>query len=110
MLWNRYETDKFFEYISEHTIHMDPILAQIDELLEGEELYQLIRSDFAIRYPKLESRTYRILVGPHSVKKYYWRRRSNSKSGTFLPPNLIEGSSIMNLFIWNSLSISVNDF
>ena len=31
---------------------MDPVLAQIDVLLEDEELYQRIRSDFAKRYPK----------------------------------------------------------
>jgi len=33
---------------------MDPVLAQIDVLLEDEELYQLIRSDFAKRYPLTE--------------------------------------------------------
>ena len=54
MLQDRYETDKFFEYISAQTIQMDPVLAQIDELLEDEELYQMIRKDFAKRYPKTE--------------------------------------------------------
>jgi IS5 family transposase len=33
---------------------MDPVLTQIDMILEDEELYQLIRSDFAKRYPKTE--------------------------------------------------------
>jgi len=54
MLQDRYEKDKFFEHISEQTVQMDPVLAQIDELLDDEELYQLIRNDLANRYPKTE--------------------------------------------------------
>ena len=54
MLQDRYETDKIFERILEQTNEMDPVLAQIDVLLEDEELYQLMRSDFAKRYPKTE--------------------------------------------------------
>ena len=54
MLQDRYEKDKFFEYILKLTIEMDPILAQIDELLEDEELYQLIRNDLAKRFPLTE--------------------------------------------------------
>lgn len=54
MLQDRYEIDKFFEYIALQTIEMDPVLAQIDVLLDDEELYQLIRRDFAKRYPLTE--------------------------------------------------------
>jgi IS5 family transposase len=54
MLQDRYETDKFFEYIIKLTIEMDPVLAQIDELLDDEELYQLIRNDLAKRFPLTE--------------------------------------------------------
>ena len=54
MLQDRYETDKFFEYIYQLTNEMDPVLAQIDVLLDDEELYQLTRSDFAKHYPKTE--------------------------------------------------------
>ena len=54
MLQDRYETDKYFEYIAEQTIKMDPVLAQINVLLDDEKLYQLIRSDFAKRYPQTE--------------------------------------------------------
>jgi IS5 family transposase len=54
MLQDRYETDKFFEHIIKLTIQMDPVLAQIDELLEDEELYQLIRNDLAKRFPLTE--------------------------------------------------------
>ena len=54
MLQDRYETDKFFEYISYQIVKMEPVLAQIDVLLDDEELYQLIRNDFAKRYPQTE--------------------------------------------------------
>jgi len=55
MLQDRYEKDKFFEHIFNLAAEMDPILFQIDRLLEDEALYQLIRSDLAKRYPKTES-------------------------------------------------------
>jgi len=54
MLQDRYETDKFFEHIIKLTIQMDPVLGQIDELLDDEELYQLIRNDLAKRFPLTE--------------------------------------------------------
>jgi len=54
MLQDRYETDKIFESILKMTNEMDPVLAQIDMLLDDEELYQLIRNDFAKRYPMTE--------------------------------------------------------
>jgi IS5 family transposase len=54
MLQDRYEKDKFFETIIKLTIEMDPILAQIDVLLDDEELYQLIRNDFTKRFPLTE--------------------------------------------------------
>ena len=54
MLQERYEKDKFFESIIKLTIEMDSVLAQIDELLDDEELYQLIRNDLAKRFPLTE--------------------------------------------------------
>lgn len=54
MLQDRYETDKLFESIFKLTNEMDPILAEIDQLLDDEELYQLIRKDLARRYPQTE--------------------------------------------------------
>ena len=54
MLQDRYETDKFFDNILTLTNEMDPVLAQIDRLLEDEALYQLIRNDLAKRYPQTE--------------------------------------------------------
>jgi transposase, IS5 family len=52
MLQDRYETDKHFDSILTLTHQMDPVLAQIDQLLEDEALYQLIRNDLAKRYPQ----------------------------------------------------------
>jgi len=55
---------------------MDPVLAQIDVLLEDEELYQLIRSDFAKRYPQTEvtgrkSTPVEVLLRMLTVKRLY---------------------------------------
>jgi len=54
MLQDRYETDKLFDNILKLTNQMDPVLAEIDQLLENEALYQLIRNDLAKRYPQTE--------------------------------------------------------
>ena len=54
MLQDRYGTDKIFESILKLTNEMDPILAEIDRLLDDEELYQLIRKDLAKRFPQTE--------------------------------------------------------
>jgi len=54
MLQDRYDTDKLFDSILTLTNQMDPILAQIDQLLEDEALYQLIRNDLTRRYPQTE--------------------------------------------------------
>ncbi len=51
MLQDRYKTDKLFSNILHLTHEMDPVLAQIDQLLEDEALYQLIRNDLAKRFP-----------------------------------------------------------
>ena len=52
MLQERNEKDKVFESIYHLVIEMDPELSQIDELLDDEALYQLIRTDFSKRHPK----------------------------------------------------------
>lgn len=54
MLQDRYQTDKIFEGILKLTNEMDPVLAEIDRLLDDEELNQLIRSNLAKRYPQTE--------------------------------------------------------
>jgi IS5 family transposase len=54
MLQDRYESDKLFNRILQLTFEMDPVLAQIDQLLDDEALYQLIRNDLARRFPHTE--------------------------------------------------------
>lgn len=76
MLQDRYETDKYFEYIRDQVIEIEPILAQIDVLLDDEELYQLIRNDFAKRYPKTEvtgrkSTPVEVMLRMLTVKRLY---------------------------------------
>jgi IS5 family transposase len=54
MLQDRYETDKLFRDILKLTNAMDPGLVEIDQLLDDEVLYQLIRHDLAQRHPQTE--------------------------------------------------------
>lgn len=55
MLLDRHEKDKFFEHIYTLSVEMDPEIAQIDRILDDEELYQLIRTDLAQRHPQSET-------------------------------------------------------
>jgi len=76
MLQDRYETDKIFESILKLTNEMDPILAEIDRLLDDEELYQLIRNDLARRYPQTEvtgrnSTPVEVILRMLAVKRLY---------------------------------------
>src|SRR5512133_687475 len=76
MLQDRYEPDKIFSDILHLTHEMDPILAQIDQLLEDEALYQLIRHDLAKRFPKTEqtgrnSTPVEVILRMLTVKRLY---------------------------------------
>jgi IS5 family transposase len=76
MLQDRYESDKMFERIYQLTNEMDPVLAQIDRLLEDEELYQLMRGDFAKRHRLTEvtgrkSTPVEVLLRMLTVKRLY---------------------------------------
>ena len=52
MLRDRYDDDPYFWTIIEQlTLEMEPELAQIDKLLEDDELFQLIKQDLAQRHP-----------------------------------------------------------
>jgi IS5 family transposase len=52
MLLDRYETDpRFWAIIEQLAIGMEPELAQIDKILEDDELFQLIKNDLAHRLP-----------------------------------------------------------
>ena len=53
MLRDRYESDPYFWSIIEQlAIEMEPELAQIDQILEDEALFQLIKQDMSQRYPQ----------------------------------------------------------
>ena len=76
MLQDRYETDKIFASILKLTNEMDPILAEIDQLLDDEELYQLIRKDLARRFPQTEvtgrkSTPVEVILRMLTVKRLY---------------------------------------
>jgi IS5 family transposase len=76
MLQDRYETDKIFENILKLTNEMDSILAEIDRLLDDEELYQLIRRDLAKRFPQTEvtgrnSTPVEVILRMLAVKRLY---------------------------------------
>jgi transposase, IS5 family len=77
MLQDSYETDKYFEHIiSQLMIELEPVLAEIDQLLEDEELYQLIRNDLAKRYPQTEvtgrkSTPVEVIIRILAVKRLY---------------------------------------
>ena len=52
MLVEHYPTDKRFEQLLGYMPELSPALRKIDEYLEDEKLYKLIRADLAKRYPK----------------------------------------------------------
>ena len=76
MLQDRHEIDKLFDSILKLTNQMDPVLAEIDQLLEDEALYQLIRNDLAKRYPMTEqtgrnSTPVEVILRMLAVKRLY---------------------------------------
>jgi IS5 family transposase len=76
MLVDRYESDKLFERILKLTNEMDPVLAEIDQILEDDELYQLIRHDLAKRFPLTEqtgrnSTPVEVVLRTLAVKRLY---------------------------------------
>lgn len=52
MLQDRHPTDKVFEEILPLVSRMDAVLIKVDQYLEDEELYQLVKADLSKRYPK----------------------------------------------------------
>lgn len=55
---------------------MDPVLAQIDQLLDDEEIYQLIRNDLAKRFPQTDqtgrnSTPVEVVLRMMAVKRLY---------------------------------------
>ena len=56
MLIDKHQADNIFRRVPELTIKMNPELTAIDELLDDDELFLMIRHDLARRYPQTESR------------------------------------------------------
>ena len=76
MLQDRYEIDKLFDSILKLTNQMDPVLVTIDQLLDDEALYQLIRNDLAKRFPMTEqtgrnSTPVEVILRMLAVKRLY---------------------------------------
>ena len=51
MLIDRYAPEDVFARVPELAAQTDPVLEQLDGLLEDDQLYQQVRSDLAQRYP-----------------------------------------------------------
>jgi IS5 family transposase len=52
MLRDRYELDNFFIDIVKHASEMEPVLVQIDGILDDDELYQMVRADMSQRFAR----------------------------------------------------------
>src|SRR6266568_2522794 len=50
MLRDRYETEDIFARVPRMAGRIDPVLKELDSLLDDDELYQQVRSDFGKRY------------------------------------------------------------
>lgn len=77
MLCERYEPDpRFWAIIEELAIEMDPGLAQINCILDDDELFQLIKNDLAQRYPRTQetgrkSTPVEVILRMLAVKRLY---------------------------------------
>jgi IS5 family transposase len=56
MLVDRYPVEEVFARVPELAARADPVLRQLERLLEDEPLFALVRADLARRYPKTASR------------------------------------------------------
>ncbi len=61
MLVDRYEAEDVFSRVPRMAERIDPVLSRLDQLLDDDELYQQVRSDFGKRY------RYTLVHGRHST-------------------------------------------
>src|SRR5450755_3023302 len=61
MLVDRYETEDIFARVPRMAGRIDPLLKELDTLLDDDELYQQVRTDFGKRY------RYTLVHGRHST-------------------------------------------
>ena len=55
MLRDRYEPMNLFAYIPTLSMHMDPVLTQMDTLLDDDVLFQAVKADLRKRFPHTAS-------------------------------------------------------
>ena len=52
MLRDRYDPMNLFAYIPTLSMQMDPVLTQMDTLLDDDVLFQAVKADLSKRFPK----------------------------------------------------------
>ncbi len=88
MLVDRYEAEDIFARVPQAAARIDPMLKELDRLLEDDQLYQQVRADFAKRYRST------LVHGRHSTPVevllrmlickhlYQWSRPGKPKGGS----------------------------
>jgi transposase, IS5 family len=51
MIVDRYDPVNLFELVPKLNLHFEPELARLDELLDDDELFNLVKADLLKRYP-----------------------------------------------------------
>ncbi len=59
MLVDRYQPEDIFVRVPQMTARIDPVLVELDQLLDDDELYQAVRADFGKRHRRT------LVAGPH---------------------------------------------
>ena len=63
MLVDRYDPEDVFARVPEVAAQTDPVLKELDQLLEDDQLYRQVRADFGKRYQ------WTLVHGRHSTPK-----------------------------------------
>jgi transposase, IS5 family len=76
MLRDRYEPKDLFAYVPKLSMEMDPVLTQMDRLLDDDLVFQRVRADLAKRYPQTLTRgrpstPVEVILRMHTVKHLY---------------------------------------
>ena len=76
MLRDRYEPMDLFAFVPKLSLAMDPILTELDRLLEDDVVFQRVRADLAKRYPQTLTRgrpstPVEVILRMHTVKHLY---------------------------------------
>jgi transposase, IS5 family len=76
MLRDRYEPMDLFAFVPKLSLAMDPVLTELDHLLEDDVVFQRVRADLAKRYPQTLTRgrpstPVEVILRMHTVKHLY---------------------------------------